>query len=125
MKYFFAAVAVFLFIFASCGDSNLSADCNNLLPPAQATFSDVYSLFTSGSSEESCDNCHSTSNPTAHYDLSTKPAVYDALSTHFDIIYAQVASGSMPPEDEGGSDWSTSQLQTLSSWHCYGGFYDQ
>lgn len=122
MKSIISFVTLFLIVLSACGDPNLSADCKNILPPSQSTFSDVYPLFTANG-EGSCSNCHSTNNPTAHYDLSTKPSVYDALTTHFDVIYAQVASGTMPPEDS--SKWTASQLQTLSSWYCYGGFYDQ
>jgi hypothetical protein len=110
-----------IFAMNSCGDPDLTANCDNLLPASQAQFSDVYALFTA-SGDKSCDGCHSTAHPSRNYDLQSRPGVYDALTNHFDIVYAQIASGSMPPEDE--TTWSSSDLKTLSTWYCNGGFYD-
>lgn len=104
----------------SCGDPELSADCGDALPASQVQFSDVYSLFTA-SGDKSCDGCHSTSRPAYNYDLQSRPGVYDALTNHFDIVYAQIASGEMP---EDGDEWSASDLRTLRSWYCNGGFYE-
>lgn len=109
-----------LLLLSACADSSLTAQCKNVLPPSQSQFTRVYSLFTS-SGEKSCSGCHSASRPGNNYDLESKVGVYDALTNHFDIVYGQIASGSMP---EDGQSWSSSDLQVLESWYCNGGFYE-
>lgn len=104
----------------ACADRDLQVTCDNPIPESQATFDDVYVLFTD-SGAKGCAGCHSTSNPTAGYDLSSPSTVYDALSNQFDRVYAQVVSGNMPKD---GTRWSSDDIDVLRSWYCYGGFFD-
>ena len=104
---------------SACADSSLTVQCNDILPPEQSSFTQVYTLFTSG--EQKCSSCHSASRPGNNYDLESKIGVYDALSTRFDIIYGQIASGNMPKDED---QWSSARLKVLESWYCNGGFYE-
>ncbi|MCB1197944.1 MAG: hypothetical protein KDK51_06185 [Deltaproteobacteria bacterium] len=120
MKYHPYTLLLVVLLFYACGDSDLRVQCDNLLPSAQTKFIDVYALLSS-SGPSGCATCHAPSNPNANYDFLTKPGVYEALSNHFDVVYAQIASGRMP---EDGTPWSESNIQILRSWYCYGGPYE-
>jgi len=103
----------------SCADSSLTPQCKDVLAPEQSSFSQVYSLFTTG--EKKCSGCHSTSRPGNNYDLESKVGVYESLTTRFEIIYGQIASGNMPEDED---SWSFGELKVLESWYCNGGFYE-
>lgn len=102
-------------------------DCSNALAPDQAGFTRVAALFQ-GSEGQGCaaGNCHGSERAEKGYRFDKNSALYDALTARMDSIYAQVASGEMPPEEETGvlevRTWSETELRILSSWYCNGAF---
>ncbi len=100
--------------------------CDDTLAPAQATFADVKSLvIETESNEKGCSaaNCHGADEAEQGYRLDADSVIYDALTTHIESVYAQVATGEMPPE--GGERWTADDLRVLRSWYCNGAFADE
>ena len=68
-----------------------------------------------------CQGCHNADSPVYGYDFSTKAKAYESASHRADRIYAQVATGMMPP---GGAGWNDTQLRAFRTWYCHGAFYE-
>lgn len=122
-------VAVVLGSLTSClGPRRERIQCDAPLPPAQATFSQVKVLFQSDASGKACaaGNCHGPNVAEKGYRFDQDARLYEALTHNMDSVYAQVASGEMPPDEEsavlGLATWSESNLLLLSSWYCNGAF---
>ena len=97
--------------------------CDDILGPEQASFSQLKLLVTnSGGNDKGCSasSCHGSDDAEHGYRFDEDSAIYDALTTHIDSVYAQVASGEMPPE--GGAPWNEEDLRLLRSWYCNGAF---
>jgi hypothetical protein len=96
--------------------------CDDLLPAEQATFDDLVELMTQESPDKGCAEakCHGSEEAEVGYRFDERAAIYDALTTHVDAVYAQVASGEMPPN--GRERWNERDLQLLRTWYCNGAF---
>ena len=68
-----------------------------------------------------CQGCHNADSPVYGYDFSSKAKAYESAAHRADRIYAQVATGLMPPGDIG---WNETQLKTFRTWYCHGAFYE-
>lgn len=103
-------------------------DCANSLPAEQASFAQVKELFQSNTSGQGCaaGNCHGEDVAEKGYRFDEDSALFEALTVRMDSVYAQLASGEMPPPEEqdvlGVSTWSDADLLVVSSWYCNGGF---
>jgi hypothetical protein len=74
-----------------------------------------------GISEKGCafSACHAGETQAHGLRLDSPGAVFDALSTRPDALYAMLASGRMPKD---GTAWSEEDLRLFRSWYCDGGF---
>lgn len=100
------------------GAAEDTIDCSDLLPASEASFSDIEALVLSGNKGCAASICHGSEQAEHGYRLDERSLIYDAFTTHIDIMYAQVASGSMP---EDGTRWSDEDLQLVRTWYCNGG----
>lgn len=103
---------------AACGSEGTR--CDDLLPPDQAGFAQVSALLMESGSK-GCVRCHNTREPEAGLNFAGPGVTYDALTTRYQAIYEQVASGGMPKD---GARWSEREVDMLRSWHCQGAMYE-
>ena len=68
-----------------------------------------------------CGSCHTADSPVYGYDFSSSAKAYESAAHRADRIYAQVATGLMPPGDLG---WSEQQLRAFRTWYCHGALYE-
>jgi hypothetical protein len=96
--------------------------CDDLLPPEQATFAALVELVTQETPDKGCSvaKCHGSEEAEFGYRFDERAAIFDALTTQIDVVYAQVASGEMPPE--GRERWDENDLRLLRTWYCNGAF---
>lgn len=120
MRFFGRVTPLFIaIVLAGCG-SPYELHCDDLLPPEQATFTQVRALMVDPG-EKSCSRCHNTRTPTRELNFEGPGVAYDALRSRPPIIYEQVASGEMP---QGGPRWSDAELRVLRTWYCNGALYE-
>lgn len=103
-----------------CGSGDDALDCHDLLAPDQTHYSQLEALFLhKGGKGCASSDCHGDSDANNGYRFDVPSEVYDALTTRPDIIYGEIAAGSMP---QGGTHWSEADLRLFRSWYCNGEF---
>lgn len=101
------------------GCATEGTSCDDL-PPQRASFAQVSAFFMDAGAK-GCVRCHNTREPVHGLNFDGPGVTYDALTTRYDAIYEQVASGAMPKD---GARWSEGELNQLRSWHCQGAIYE-
>ena len=100
---------------SACGDAREQLTCENIDPASQASFSKLFIDL-----QDSCAGCHNGFERIYGYNFQTRDAAYENARYRAESIYAQIASGNMPQEDD---PWSAEQLKKFRTWYCHGGFY--
>ena len=97
-----------------CGEAQTQLSCENIDPGPQASFSNLFIDL-----ENSCAGCHNSFERISGYNFQTRDAAYENARYRTESIYAQIASGKMPPR----KPWSPEKLKQFRTWYCHGGFY--
>lgn len=66
--------------------------------------------------------CHSARTPSKGLRYDTPGLVFDSITKRPLETYAQLVSGAMPIEEEGGILWDENDLRLYRSWVCRGAF---
>ena len=113
---FSVGIMVGLLMTACLGDDPDILSCDDVDGVEQADFAQVAADL-----QMWCQGCHNSDSPVYGYDFSSKTKAYESAVHRADRIYAQVATGQMPPGDVG---WNETQLKAFRTWYCHGAFYE-
>jgi hypothetical protein len=101
----------------SCGGAEEERlTCHDILPEEASGFAEVSGLLM-----RYCGGCHHASSLVYGYDFGTPESVYRSVIYKSDIVYAQMATGEMPPD---GPKLEDEQLRVFRSWYCRGALYE-
>ncbi|MED5464240.1 MAG: hypothetical protein VX699_06285 [Myxococcota bacterium] len=101
----------------SCGGAEEERlTCHDILSEEASGFAEVSGLLM-----RYCGGCHNASSLVYGYDFGTPESVYSSVIYKPDIVYAQMATGLMPPD---GPKLEDEQLRVFRSWYCRGALYE-
>lgn len=106
---------------AACGRSTNQINCDDLLPPGEASYAAVAAIVTNTDDPRNCAVCHNGADPLYNLNLGAPDAAFHDMVTQIDRIYGQIAGGEMPQD---GEPWSEDDVRLLRSWYCEGAFRD-